>query len=343
MTYRIKNIEVYQHYKLERGKPRWIKLYVEIWQDRQFFRLPDTAKLLFIGLLTIASQNGGQVPDDPEWIAHQLGMQASVDFEPLVAAGFLIPDCTLECTPASTLESSSRSLSPEIEAETEREAEKEAKAETEGRVTHSGPAQQTGLDPAISTIEGDLQQPQMPVGATVVLQRARAEAPVAATAPGTLVLSGEPDRRGEKPKGNRPGARRALPADFTLTRELAEYAFEHARRPRALFEHFCDYWRANGKAQRDWEAVFRNWVRSSVERKQHPLPVGAGKPGAEKKVLLGGRLVRFRADDNCEWRQISAIAESPPSPTPNAVPYPVADPALDQAVQQAARSMGGTR
>ena len=87
--FQIKNFERFQHYKDR--KPPWVKLYRDLWLDRDFFRLQLASKLLFIGLTTLASLTDNHIPDDPEWISQQLGLRCrSTEIDPLISAGFLL-------------------------------------------------------------------------------------------------------------------------------------------------------------------------------------------------------------------------------------------------------------
>ncbi|MGO9057395.1 MAG: hypothetical protein ACLQU2_08420 [Candidatus Binataceae bacterium] len=86
--FRIRNFERFQHYK-DRNPP-WIKLYGALWRDRAFFRLPDAAKAHLIGLFTLAARLENRIPDDPEWLAHELCASEPIDLGALAASGFLI-------------------------------------------------------------------------------------------------------------------------------------------------------------------------------------------------------------------------------------------------------------
>ena len=80
------------------------------------------------------------------------------------------------------------------------------------------------------------------------------------------------------PKGDRRG--HPLPDDFTVTKEMAEWAREKAPTcGTADHEAFCDYWRgipgAKGR-KLDWVATWRNWMRREHERRARP---GNARPG----------------------------------------------------------------
>src|SRR5260370_31674523 len=88
--FRIRNFERFQHYK-DRNPP-WIRLYGALWRDRAFFRLPDAVKAHLIGLFALAARLDNRIPDDPEWLAHELCAFGPLALAPLVASGFPIPD-----------------------------------------------------------------------------------------------------------------------------------------------------------------------------------------------------------------------------------------------------------
>jgi hypothetical protein len=86
--FHVRNFERFQHYK-DRNPP-WIRLYGALWRDRAFFRLPDQAKAHLIGLFTIAARLDNRIPEDPEWLAHELCASCPIDIQALVDAGFLV-------------------------------------------------------------------------------------------------------------------------------------------------------------------------------------------------------------------------------------------------------------
>lgn len=64
MTYRIKNWKKFQHFKDRR--PPWIKLYRDILDNLEWFRLPDASKGVLVMLWLIASEDktsSGYLPD----------------------------------------------------------------------------------------------------------------------------------------------------------------------------------------------------------------------------------------------------------------------------------------
>jgi hypothetical protein len=103
--FRIRNFERFQHYK-DRNPP-WIRLYGGLWRDRAFFRLPDAIKAHLIGLFALAARLDNRIPDDPQWLAHELCASEPIDFAALLASGFLIPElpassAQADCNPNDT-------------------------------------------------------------------------------------------------------------------------------------------------------------------------------------------------------------------------------------------------
>lgn len=78
-----------------------------------------------------------------------------------------------------------------------------------------------------------------------------------------------PSLRSGAKESSRESLAHHLPNDFELTPELAEMATAEHLDPQRTFANFCDYWRAASgqKARkRDWQAAFRVWCRSQIDR-----------------------------------------------------------------------------
>jgi hypothetical protein len=108
---RVKNFEQFQHYKAQKGKPRWIKLYSDLLTDYDFQRLPDSAKA-HLTLIWLLYSQVGKLPYDSVWIGKHIGATDVVDLKVLVDSGFLVvegDESALESTHMSTLEHSSPS------------------------------------------------------------------------------------------------------------------------------------------------------------------------------------------------------------------------------------------
>lgn len=63
-----------------------------------------------------------------------------------------------------------------------------------------------------------------------------------------------------------------LPADWEPNPTHARIALERGIDLEAQAEKFRDYARAHGKAYRDWDAGFRNWLRSPYVQPENPSP-----------------------------------------------------------------------
>ena len=107
--FRVRNFERFQHYK-DRNPP-WIRLYGALWRDRAFFRLPDVLKAHLIGMFALAARLDNRIPDDPEWLAHELCASEPIDLRALLASGFLIPEPAASAVDASCKPSDTGSVS----------------------------------------------------------------------------------------------------------------------------------------------------------------------------------------------------------------------------------------
>ena len=71
----------------------------------------------------------------------------------------------------------------------------------------------------------------------------------------------------EPPPHARPKRKQPLPDDFTVTDTMrawfAAQGFSFALQ--GEHERFCDYWRGRGEPMKDWEAVWRNWMRKAAD------------------------------------------------------------------------------
>ena len=88
----VKNFERFQHYKNKGGVPAWIKLHKSLLHDYDFQSLSDKSKghLMLIWLL-VSQRNDRRIPNNPRWVAQQIGANEKVDLENFVATGWLIP------------------------------------------------------------------------------------------------------------------------------------------------------------------------------------------------------------------------------------------------------------
>ena len=69
------------------------------------------------------------------------------------------------------------------------------------------------------------------------------------------------------PPHAKPKRKQPLPDDFTVTDTMrawfAAQGFSFALQ--GEHERFCDYWRGRGEPMKDWEAVWRNWMRKAAD------------------------------------------------------------------------------
>jgi len=87
MRYRIKNWDKYQQYK-DRTPP-WIKLHYDLLTSRDWVLATDTERVLIISCMLIASRNGGDVPNDPEYLKRVAYLNKEPNLDGLVRLGFL--------------------------------------------------------------------------------------------------------------------------------------------------------------------------------------------------------------------------------------------------------------
>ena len=76
-----------------------------------------------------------------------------------------------------------------------------------------------------------------------------------------------PDPPPEPPPHAKPKRKQPLPDDFAVTDTMrawfAAQGFGFALQ--GEHERFCDYWRGRGEPMKDWEAVWRNWMRKAAD------------------------------------------------------------------------------
>jgi len=86
---RIKNWGKFQHYKDRR--PPWIKLHVELLNDKKFTALSCASRGLLMQLWVLASETDGVIPNDIEEIKFRLrdGRIKQTDLNSLITKGFL--------------------------------------------------------------------------------------------------------------------------------------------------------------------------------------------------------------------------------------------------------------
>ena len=76
-----------------------------------------------------------------------------------------------------------------------------------------------------------------------------------------------PDPPPEPSPHAKPKRKQPLPDDFAVTDAMrawfAAQGFSFALQ--GEHERFCDYWRGRGEPMKDWEAVWRNWMRKAAD------------------------------------------------------------------------------
>ena len=84
----IRNWEKFQHYK--KRNPPWIRLYQSLLRQREYQKLSDTARSHLIGIFILAAQHSNQIPNDPEWLQHELCTKHPIDLKTLSDSGWII-------------------------------------------------------------------------------------------------------------------------------------------------------------------------------------------------------------------------------------------------------------
>ncbi len=69
----VTNLTKFQHYK--HRNPPWIKLYREFWTDYTLRSLSVNARLLFIGLTSLAMELENKIPNDERYLSDRLGFK----------------------------------------------------------------------------------------------------------------------------------------------------------------------------------------------------------------------------------------------------------------------------
>lgn len=221
--FRIRNFERFQHYK-DRNPP-WIRLYGGLWRDRAFFRLPDAVKAHLIGLFALAARLDNRIPDDPEWLAHELCASEPIDLGALLASGFLMPEhpasaTDAACKPPDTCSvSASDLLCPKTSRKNIADNTK-------------GDAGQCHAGCEITESEGA----------------------------GVEMAVREPTPEGRKGKR----AEVAWPAGFALDEEMRQFALRLGIEPEREFEAWRDDCAAHDRRYADWRAAWRGRCRNAL-------------------------------------------------------------------------------
>ncbi len=84
----VRNWDKFQHYKKHDGPPLWIKLHRTLLSDYEFQELSELNQARLIKLWLLAASTSNRIPDDPRWVARQIGA-TSIDLDVFVSRGFL--------------------------------------------------------------------------------------------------------------------------------------------------------------------------------------------------------------------------------------------------------------
>jgi hypothetical protein len=96
----------------------------------------------------------------------------------------------------------------------------------------------------------------------------------------------EPSTQNPSTQKERAARGTRLPEPFLVTAEMRAWYREHIGAQvdgQREHEKFVDYWRANGKAMKDWPATWRNWMRRATEQRGTRGNVVPFKSAAERR------------------------------------------------------------
>jgi hypothetical protein len=80
----------YERSRTKSKNAPWVKLYRDIFREREFMMLPAKTKYLYIGLIILATETGNRIYNDPTWIGQLLYIpHTEIDLKPLYRSGFL--------------------------------------------------------------------------------------------------------------------------------------------------------------------------------------------------------------------------------------------------------------
>jgi hypothetical protein len=220
--FRVRNFERFQHYK-DRNPP-WIRLYGALWRDRAFFRLPDALKAHLIGMFALAARLDNRIPDDPEWLAHELCASEPIDLGALFASGFLIPEPAASAMDAGCQPSDTGSVSgSDLLC-----AEGENVEEIAGGATGGERGAAVGCISEPGAVEE-------------------------AVSPGAV----HGRRRGRQQEVKWPGG-------FALDEDMRQFALRLGIEPETEFEAWRDDCAAHDRRYADWRAAWRGRCRNAV-------------------------------------------------------------------------------
>lgn len=106
----VKNWRTFQHYADRR--PPWIKLYVSLLDDLEFFRLSDSEQIAIVKVWMLAARVGHPLPNDPRVIQNRAGVKPRT-LQRLIDGGWL----ELVNEPGQQVEWASRHIPDEVRDE----------------------------------------------------------------------------------------------------------------------------------------------------------------------------------------------------------------------------------
>jgi hypothetical protein len=252
--FRIRNFERFQHYK-DRNPP-WIRLYGALWRDRAFFRLPDAAKAHLIGLFSLAARLENRIPDDPEWIAHELCASEPIDLGAIVASGFLVPEPPASIAPPACQHPAPSSVS-------------------------DSDLISAGSDPEIPSDNQD--DPDND-------QRSERDDRDAAAVPPPEDLDEAPRERRRVKR-----AETRWPQDFALDAQMREFATRLGIDAETEFDAWRDDCSAHDRRYADWRAAWRGRCRNALRFAGRGGPRARAGPGESAIDVALRRLREARA------------------------------------------------
>ena len=117
--FEVKNWSKFQHYK-DRHPP-WIKLHRELFDDHEFYCLPDASKLQLMLIWLLASQKDNHIEYDEKWLKNKLGIKGTMNLKPLFDKGFIslssgyLADCEHDASPEAEAEAEAYNKEAEID------------------------------------------------------------------------------------------------------------------------------------------------------------------------------------------------------------------------------------
>jgi len=112
----IKNWDTFQQYK-DRD-PKWIKLHRDILNDYEFDQLTEIEQCHLMKIWLLASKLDNKIPNDPSWIARQIGAKSKVNVKQLVTHGFLLLYESVQKRTETYLETETETYREETETDT---------------------------------------------------------------------------------------------------------------------------------------------------------------------------------------------------------------------------------